>query len=139
MKIAMIGLGRMGANMSRRLLRDGHQVVGYDRDEGSARILEKKGLDEWKVGLGRASALLRAFDGFRLVRVVVPPARHVPRLRLRLVPGVLERQEEAARHSGRLDVPTVPASSMEAHRGRPARSLDPLLLGPLPRGHRRHF
>jgi len=31
MKLAMIGLGKMGGNMSRRLLRDGHQVIGYNR------------------------------------------------------------------------------------------------------------
>ncbi|MDD3650468.1 phosphogluconate dehydrogenase (NAD(+)-dependent, decarboxylating) [Immundisolibacter sp.] len=30
MQLGMIGLGRMGANMTRRLLRDGHQVVAYD-------------------------------------------------------------------------------------------------------------
>jgi 6-phosphogluconate dehydrogenase len=32
MDIGMIGLGRMGANMARRLLRDGHRVVVYDLD-----------------------------------------------------------------------------------------------------------
>jgi len=32
MKLAMIGLGKMGANMVRRLVRDGHQVVAYDVD-----------------------------------------------------------------------------------------------------------
>jgi 6-phosphogluconate dehydrogenase len=31
MKIAMIGLGRMGANMARRLSRGGHSVYGYNR------------------------------------------------------------------------------------------------------------
>ena len=30
MQIAMIGLGRMGANMAQRLLRGGHEVVGFD-------------------------------------------------------------------------------------------------------------
>ena len=30
MKLAMIGLGKMGANMSRRLARDGHEIVAYD-------------------------------------------------------------------------------------------------------------
>ena len=30
MQIAMIGLGRMGANMAQRLLRGGHTVIGYD-------------------------------------------------------------------------------------------------------------
>ena len=31
MQIGLVGLGRMGANMSRRLLRDGHEVAGYAR------------------------------------------------------------------------------------------------------------
>ena len=30
MQLAMIGLGKMGANMTRRLVRDGHEVVAYD-------------------------------------------------------------------------------------------------------------
>lgn len=32
MRLAMIGLGKMGANMARRLCRQGIEVVGYDRD-----------------------------------------------------------------------------------------------------------
>ncbi|MFH2204520.1 MAG: phosphogluconate dehydrogenase (NAD(+)-dependent, decarboxylating) [Elusimicrobiota bacterium] len=32
MRIAMIGLGKMGLNMTRRLIKGGHQVVGCDRD-----------------------------------------------------------------------------------------------------------
>ncbi len=31
MQLAMIGLGKMGANMAQRLIKGGHQVVGYDR------------------------------------------------------------------------------------------------------------
>ncbi len=31
MELGMIGLGRMGANMTERLRRDGHNVIGYDR------------------------------------------------------------------------------------------------------------
>ena len=31
MQIGMIGLGRMGANMTRRLLKGGHQCVVFDR------------------------------------------------------------------------------------------------------------
>ncbi|UCF86338.1 MAG: NAD(P)-binding domain-containing protein, partial [Desulfobacteraceae bacterium] len=31
MKIAMIGLGRMGMNMAKRLLPGGHEVVAYNR------------------------------------------------------------------------------------------------------------
>src|SRR5580658_1019243 len=32
MQIGIIGLGRMGANIGRRLMNKGHTVVGYDRD-----------------------------------------------------------------------------------------------------------
>jgi hypothetical protein len=35
MQIGLVGLGRMGANMSRRWLRDGHTVVGYARHAGT--------------------------------------------------------------------------------------------------------
>ncbi len=34
MRLGMVGLGRMGANMATRLRRAGHEVVGYDRDPG---------------------------------------------------------------------------------------------------------
>ena len=43
MQIAMIGLGRMGANMAQRLMRGGHQVVGYDPSEAARAALEKQG------------------------------------------------------------------------------------------------
>jgi 6-phosphogluconate dehydrogenase len=45
MQIAMIGLGRMGANMAQRLLRGGHQVVGYDPAAGARELLEKNGAE----------------------------------------------------------------------------------------------
>src|SRR6202040_3367782 len=43
MQIAMIGLGRMGANMAQRLLRGGHEVVGFDPAEAARKLLEEKG------------------------------------------------------------------------------------------------
>ena len=43
MQIAMIGLGRMGANMVRRLTKAGHECVVYDRDESAVKSLEKEG------------------------------------------------------------------------------------------------
>jgi 6-phosphogluconate dehydrogenase len=39
MEVGMVGLGRMGANMSERLARDGHRVIVFDRDPAAvARI-----------------------------------------------------------------------------------------------------
>lgn len=43
MQIGMIGLGRMGANMVRRLLRDGHECVVNDRNPEAVKTLEAEG------------------------------------------------------------------------------------------------
>jgi 6-phosphogluconate dehydrogenase len=45
MQIAMIGLGRMGANMAQRLMKGGHQVVGYDPADAARSALQQKGAD----------------------------------------------------------------------------------------------
>ncbi|HSK31513.1 MAG TPA: decarboxylating 6-phosphogluconate dehydrogenase [Candidatus Limnocylindria bacterium] len=42
MELGMIGLGRMGANMSERLIRGGHRVISYDRSpEAIQRVVDK--------------------------------------------------------------------------------------------------
>ncbi len=42
MELGMIGLGRMGANMTERLLLGGHQIISYDRSgEAIQRVVEK--------------------------------------------------------------------------------------------------
>ena len=45
MEIGIVGLGRMGANMARRLLAGGHRVIGYDRDPEIARGFEEDGFE----------------------------------------------------------------------------------------------
>ena len=45
MKLGMIGLGRMGGNMARRLMRDGHQVVAFDRDQAAVDKLAAEGAE----------------------------------------------------------------------------------------------
>jgi 6-phosphogluconate dehydrogenase len=40
MQLAMIGLGRMGANIARRLMKNGHAVVGYDHSADAVKKLE---------------------------------------------------------------------------------------------------
>ena len=52
MQLGFIGLGRMGANMVRRLVRDGHEVVAYNRTVEKAREL----VDEEKAGGNAISA-----------------------------------------------------------------------------------
>ena len=55
MQIGMMGLGRMGANMVRRLMRDGHECVVYDINPASVSALVADG------AIGTAS--LEAFIG----------------------------------------------------------------------------
>jgi 6-phosphogluconate dehydrogenase len=45
MELAMIGLGRMGANMAERLTRGGHRVVGFDPKPDARARLEAQGAD----------------------------------------------------------------------------------------------
>ncbi len=44
MEIGMVGLGRMGANMARRLVRGGHQVVGFDPSHEARAAAAKDGI-----------------------------------------------------------------------------------------------
>jgi 6-phosphogluconate dehydrogenase len=45
MQLGMIGLGRMGANLVRRLMRDGHHCVAYDRNPDVVKSLAAEGAD----------------------------------------------------------------------------------------------
>lgn len=68
MRIAMVGLGRMGANMARRLLRAGHQCVVYDIDAGARERLAAEGA-EAAVDL---PALAAALPAPRTIWLMVP-------------------------------------------------------------------
>ncbi len=43
MELGIVGLGRMGANMARRLMKDGHTIVAYDVDADAVKALEGEG------------------------------------------------------------------------------------------------
>jgi 6-phosphogluconate dehydrogenase len=43
MKIGLIGLGRMGGNIARRLMKNGHEVVAFDRDAEAVKTLTVDG------------------------------------------------------------------------------------------------
>jgi 6-phosphogluconate dehydrogenase len=40
MQIAIVGLGRMGANIGRRLMKHGHRIVGFDANQAAVKALE---------------------------------------------------------------------------------------------------
>jgi 6-phosphogluconate dehydrogenase len=69
MRIGMIGLGRMGANMATRLLRGGHEVVAYDRDAEAVQRLARNAGAEAAASL---EALVRRLEPPRAVWVMVP-------------------------------------------------------------------
>src|SRR5262245_49486949 len=68
MQIGMIWLGRMGANIVRRLLRTGHSCVVYDRDPAQALGLEREGA-EVRPNL---ALLIEALAAPRLVWIMLP-------------------------------------------------------------------
>ena len=43
LQLGIVGLGRMGGNIARRLLRDGHRPVGYNRDPAPVAALVAEG------------------------------------------------------------------------------------------------
>ncbi|WP_267394599.1 MULTISPECIES: phosphogluconate dehydrogenase (NAD(+)-dependent, decarboxylating) [unclassified Sphingomonas] len=45
MKIGLIGLGRMGGNIARRLMKDGHEVVAFDRNADAVAALAADGAE----------------------------------------------------------------------------------------------
>ncbi|HEU4731027.1 MAG TPA: decarboxylating 6-phosphogluconate dehydrogenase [Kofleriaceae bacterium] len=68
MQLGMIGLGRMGANMARRLMRGGHQCVVYDRSADAVKALAAEGAR----GSDSLAALVGALAKPRAVWVMVP-------------------------------------------------------------------
>ena len=70
MQLGMIGLGRMGANMVRRLLKTGHQCVVYDRSEQVVSDLVK----EKATGASSLADLVKKLEKPRAIWLMVPAA-----------------------------------------------------------------
>jgi 6-phosphogluconate dehydrogenase len=68
MQLGMIGLGRMGANLVRRLERAGHRCVVYDRNQAAVRQLEGEGA----VGAASLEDLVAKLSAPRAAWVMVP-------------------------------------------------------------------
>src|SRR5437870_12849243 len=87
MQIGMVGLGRMGGNMARRLLRGGHEVVAYAADANAVRQLAGEGA----VGALTLDDFVAKLKAPRVAWVMVPagpPAEQgVADLARRLDPG----------------------------------------------------
>src|SRR3954468_4396508 len=70
MQLGMIGLGRMGANMVRRLQRNRHACVVYDRNPGAVAELAADGAQ----GAASLGELIARLDKPRAVWLMVPAA-----------------------------------------------------------------
>jgi 6-phosphogluconate dehydrogenase len=68
MQIGIVGLGRMGGNMARRLMREQHHVVVYDRSAEAIHALEKEGA----AGAKDYAELVKKLNPPRAVWLMVP-------------------------------------------------------------------
>jgi 6-phosphogluconate dehydrogenase len=68
MELGIVGLGRMGANMARRLMRDGHRIVAYDVNADAVSALAGEGAD----GASSLQDLASKLSAPRAVWVMVP-------------------------------------------------------------------
>jgi 6-phosphogluconate dehydrogenase len=89
MQLAMVGLGRMGANLVRRLLRTGHRCVVYDAQREAVDALAGEGA----TAAHTLDALVAALDAPRAVWVMLPHGEAtestIAALAQRLAPGDL--------------------------------------------------
>jgi 6-phosphogluconate dehydrogenase len=89
MQVAMIGLGRMGMNMARRLLRGGHEVVAYNRTADKVAEIAEEGATP----AGTLSEVVGKLKPPRTVWIMLPAGelveKHILELRDLLSPGDL--------------------------------------------------
>jgi 6-phosphogluconate dehydrogenase len=70
-QLGIVGLGRMGSNIARRLLRDGHRVVGTNKSPGPVQALVADG----GIGADSLDELVAALDPPRAVWLMLPAGR----------------------------------------------------------------
>jgi 6-phosphogluconate dehydrogenase len=70
MQLGMIGLGRMGANMVRRLIKGGHECVVFDRSKSAVKDLVK----EKAIGAGSLADFVNRLGTPRAIWLMVPAA-----------------------------------------------------------------
>ncbi len=68
MQIGLVGLGRMGANMARRLMKGSHECVVYDRNAETVEDLEKEGA----TGASSLEAVVEKLNPPRAVWIMLP-------------------------------------------------------------------
>ena len=88
MQLGMVGLGRMGGNMARRLRRGGIDIAAYNREFASAeRLAQETGL----IAVESLRALIEKLDSPRVIWLMLPAGditqQHIDEIAARLEPG----------------------------------------------------
>ena len=86
MRLAMIGLGRMGGNMSERLMKGGHEVVVYARKAEEVQRYVSKGA----TGASSPTDITSKLKAPRIVWIMVPAGKPVEETIASLLPGLAE-------------------------------------------------
>ena len=102
MELGIVGLGRMGANMARRLMRDGHRIVAYDVNPDAVSELAGEGAE----GASSLEELASKLSAPRSVWVMVP-AGEITEKTVEAVAAVLEK----ATRSSTAATPTTATTS----------------------------
>src|SRR3954469_16996181 len=84
MRLAMIGLGRMGGNMSERLIKGGHEVVAFDR----TRDVVDKYVAQGATGAYAIADVPGKLSAPRIVWIMVPSGKPVDETIASLLPGL---------------------------------------------------
>ncbi|MBA3467518.1 MAG: decarboxylating 6-phosphogluconate dehydrogenase [Gemmatimonadaceae bacterium] len=84
MRLAMIGLGKMGGNMSERLMKDGHELVVFDRSAESIERYVALGA----TGTADAAEVTKKLGAPRVVWIMVPAGKPVDDTIALLLPGL---------------------------------------------------
>ena len=71
MELGIVGLGRMGSNMARRLMKDGHKIFAYDVNPDAVKGLEGEGA----TGAGSLADFVKEMTAPRAVWVMVPAGK----------------------------------------------------------------
>jgi len=86
MELGMIGLGRMGANMTERLVRGGHRIISYDRSpEAIQRVVDKGAL-----GARSLSDFVKQLTPPRAIWLMVPSGDAVDQTIEQLLPNIVK-------------------------------------------------
>lgn len=86
MELGMIGLGRMGANMTERLLRGGHKLITYDRSPEAI----QRCVDKGAFGAHSLADFVKQVSSPRVIWLMVPSGEPVDLTIEQLLPSLLE-------------------------------------------------